>query len=196
MNYAYYGAYKKTRNLAWLILKNENISTIPVPVVDICTKLGICVKNFDPKHGEKGMVVNLFGKPHIFVDRKLPIPEKRYIIAHELGHLLLGHMKNYNMLMYYEYHEKNHPLEDAASSFATRLLSPACVLNGCNVSSYKDIEKLCGIPSNIAKKRMDRMKVLKNRNKFLSSELERKVFDNFEDFIKSYNSSEAPDNQE
>ncbi len=195
MNYAYYGAYKKTRDLAWLILKNENVSTIPVPVVDICTKLGVCVKNFDPKHGEKGMVINLFGKPHIFVDRKLSIPEKRYIIAHELGHLLLGHMKDFNMLMYYDYKPKKHDLEDDASSFATRLLSPACVINSCNCQTWQGIERLCGIPESIAKIRITRLRTLRNRNKFLSSNLEKEVFSNFESFIQNFNDNPNPDNE-
>lgn len=191
-----YSAYKKARDYAWAILKIEKTSALPVPIVDICHKFGVVVKYFKPNHGEKGMIMNLFGVPHIFVSPKLSEEERRYIIAHELGHFLLGHLKHFEFLMYYEYQVGKYTFEDQASTFATRLLSPACVLNSCNVRSWQDIERLCKLPRKIAKLRMARLNTLKKRNMFLTSELEKAVYENFEDYIKKHDCKMLfPDNE-
>ena len=56
---------------------------------------------------------------------------------------------------------------------------------GCNVHSAEDIAKMCDISQASAKIRAERMELLYRRNMFLTSLLERQVFDNFSEFIKN-----------
>lgn len=67
--------------------------------------------------------------------------------------------------------------------FAGRLVAPACVLWGCNARTPEQITKLCDISLDAARLRADRMRVLYKREKFLSSPLEKKVYQQFEAFI-------------
>lgn len=108
----------------------------------------------------------------------------RFTIAHELGHILLGH----EVLDGYYTRERKSlkpEIETEADTFAVRLLAPACVLWGLNVYSADEISELCDISYFAAKIREERMKVLCQRNKFLSSPLEKQVFRKFEPFINS-----------
>lgn len=106
----------------------------------------------------------------------------RFTIAHELGHILLGHeLKD-------GYYARSKTvmkplLESEADTFAVRLLAPACVLWGLNVHSAEEIAELCDISYSAAKIREERMRVLYQRNKFLTSSLEKQVFRKFEPFI-------------
>ncbi|MDE6580289.1 MAG: ImmA/IrrE family metallo-endopeptidase [Ruminiclostridium sp.] len=108
----------------------------------------------------------------------------RFTIAHEFGHIFLGHH-----LRYCGYHTRtfniNRPqTESEADIFASRLLSPACVLWGLNLHKAEDIAKCCNISITAAKIRAERMELLYKRNKFLVSPLERKVYEQFRDFIE------------
>lgn len=40
----------------------------------------------------RGVSIMMDGKPSILVDMSLPLDELRYTVAHELGHILLGHL--------------------------------------------------------------------------------------------------------
>ena len=85
-----------------------------------------------------------------------------------------------------EYKEKPEE-ETKADMFAARLLALACVLWGLRLHSENDISQICNISYQAATYRAQRMELLYKRNKFLTSQLERKVYSNFEDFIKQYN---------
>ena len=80
----------------------------------------------------------------------------------------------------------DNPIEQAANVFASRLLAPACVLWGCGVQSAEDIERLCDISRAAADFRWSRMQELYRRQRFLSSPLERLVYDQFADYIKGH----------
>ena len=69
--------------------------------------------------------------------------------------------------------------------FASRLLAPACVLWALNARTPEEIAALCQISHQAAKFRAERMAILYERNRFLSSPLERKVYDQFKEFIET-----------
>ena len=107
---------------------------------------------------------------------------KRFVIAHELGHIFLGHS-----FVTVGFHSKTPvSIERAANQFAVRLLCPACVLCGLDVRTADEIVRLCGIPFEEAVKREKRMKDLRERDKFFTDPLESMVYKRFEDFIKNY----------
>lgn len=122
-------------------------------------------------HGQRGKLIFSKGKHYIIVDDSETHQTQRYTIAHELGHLIIPTSDEYE-----------------AERFAIGILAPACVLWGCNIHSAEDIAMICDISQASAKIRAERMKTLYKRNRFLTSPLERQVFDNFSEFIKSISS--------
>ncbi|MEE1075767.1 MAG: ImmA/IrrE family metallo-endopeptidase, partial [Acutalibacteraceae bacterium] len=109
----------------------------------------------------------------------------RFTIAHELGHILLGH-ELINDRYFRKFDISKPQIETEADMLASRLLAPACVLWGMNLHTADEIAKACNITKKAAQVRADRMATLYKRNKFLTSPLEKKVFKNFSGFICNY----------
>ena len=182
-----YGDYQKARDLAWQILRREKIRALPVDVVEICRCLGIKVlehADLAPEVGD-GLSCVLAGEPYIFIRPGQSRQRCRFTVAHELGHVLLGHVGKYQ-LVNREPSPQDDPVEQAANIFAARLLAPACVLWGCRVSSAAEIASLCDISSTAASVRWERMQILLERGKFLASDIERKVYRQFKGHIRGY----------
>lgn len=182
-----YRLYQKSRDLAWEILLKEGVCALPVDVLEICRRLGIAVRQYDepcPDVGD-GFSAIIDGVPHICIERGRPPRRARFTVAHELGHVLLGHVGKYT-LVNREPSSHDDPVEQAANTFAARLLAPACVLWGCRVSSAAEIAALCGISDMAARYRWERMQILLKRGKFCTSPIERRVYHQFLDFIRDY----------
>ena len=107
---------------------------------------------------------------------------RRVAIAHELGHIFLGHELTAGIYGH-TFNSRKPKAEEQADAFAARLLCLACVLRGLDIHTVADIEKVCIISIAEAKKRAERMKLLYERQKFLTSPLERKLFEQFSNYI-------------
>lgn len=180
-----YKEYQRVRNLSWTILVRENISELPINIILLCKNLDIKVKYDNLLTDNDGASIIINDVPYIFVKRNCTVARQRFTVAHELGHILLGHVGNYE-LTNREPSPTDNPIEQEANMFAARLLAPACVLWGCGVKTAVEIETLCGISRQAAEYRMQRMNILYAHNKFLTSALERKVYEQFQDFIKAH----------
>ena len=179
-----YSDYKISRNLAWEIILREGITELPVRIVPLCRQMGIrVVLHDDPMHGD-GYSGIFESVPHIFVNRACYRPRQRFTAAHELGHILLGHVGTYR-LVNREPSATDNPIEQAANVFASRLLAPACVLWACNAFTPDAIADLCDISIQAAQYRAERMKLLRERGMFFLSPLERKVYERFSIFIEA-----------
>ncbi len=178
-----YKKYQNARNLSWEILIREEISELPVSVGRICKRLGIVVKYYDGDAGGDGYSTYIKNRPTIFVNRNCSEARQRFIAAHELGHILLGHVGVYE-LANREPAPTDNPIEHEANVFASRLLAPACVLWGCNARTPEDIMKLCNISYQAACFRAERMDILYQRNRFLISVQERQVYKQFLEYIE------------
>lgn len=179
-----YEKYKASRDLSWQILLDMEICRFPVKISDICRKLGVGIKIYQSQNHNDGFTTSVKGKTVIFVNGKCNIGRQRFTAAHELGHILNGHVGKYK-LVNREPSKTDNPIEQEANVFASRLLAPACVLWGCNVQSAEDIMRLCDISHQAAEYRMERMRLLYERGKFLTSSLEREVYKQFSDYIKA-----------
>lgn len=178
-----YTEYKAARDIVWQILAKEKVDALPVSVTQLCKQMGITVKLYSPTDGNSGTAQIVDGKAVIFVKRD-DIPERqRFTAAHELGHIVLGHVGKYELINRGEPSDSDLPIEQAANVFASRLLAPACVLWGVGVKSAADIQKLCGLSATAAEYRWNRMQILYKRDKFLTSPLEREVYNQFKPFI-------------
>ena len=172
-----YGKYRYARNSAWRCLIDYNVTSLPVKVLNIARRTGVrVIKNSianELAENEKGHSYNKDNELIIIYDDTDPKTVMRFTIAHELGHIFLGHdLQNPTLSM-----------ENEANVFASRLLSPACVIWALDLHTPEEISKLCDISDKAAKIRAERMNILYERDKFLTSPLEKQVYENFKEFI-------------
>ncbi|MBP0983034.1 MAG: ImmA/IrrE family metallo-endopeptidase [Oscillospiraceae bacterium] len=184
-----YNYYKQARNASWQCLLDVGITSLPVKTLRITEYFGIDVlrdsevKMLRPK--ESGCCfIDKQGKWTIVYDDSESPDRNRFTIAHELGHILLGHEIEAGFGHFRRIVEGKPITETQADEFAARLLAPACVLWALDVSSAGDIAALCGISDTAARIRAKRMAVLKERNMFLTHPLEKKLFAAFEPWIE------------
>ncbi len=183
-----YAKYKNVRNASWQAFIDFNITALPVSVNAIAKLLGIkVIKNSEVhelKKGERGFTMEANGNWYIVFDDTESVPVCRFTVAHELGHILLGHTmyqkKKYRTFTFRDDEEQE------ADMFAVRLLAPACVLHELQAFNANEIAKLCNISITSAGFRAERMALLEKRNKWYLHPLERKVYKNFEKYIKNY----------
>lgn len=182
-----YKNYKFARDLAWKILIHEQICALPVPMFQLCKQMGIAVKYDDGQlaEGSSGMAVKKCLKYVVIVRRDESPQRQRFTVAHELGHILAGDVGRFK-LVNREPSMQDNPVETQANVFASRLLAPACVLWGVGAKSAEDIAKLCDISETAAAFRWQRMQLLYARGIFLTSPLERQVFEQFKEYIDAH----------
>ena len=178
-----YRKYQNSRDLAWQILLNENVTELPVDIVGLCRRMGIRVQHYTPTDGNDGYSTIFLGMPRIFVSRECSPERQRFTIAHELGHILLGHVGEHT-LVNREQSAKDNPIEQEANVFASRILAPACVLWALDARTPEQISALCRISYTAATYRAERMALLYARGKFLASPLERMLHKQFAIFIQ------------
>lgn len=168
-----YEIYKTARNASWKFLIQYDITNLPVDLKKIVSEMGIVIKKDSGilNNNENGRVVNDNGQ-FVIIVRDTSTAQNRYTIMHEIGHIVFGHANGAGNVDEY-----------AVERFAIDVLAPACVLWGLNLHTAKDISETCNISMTVAQKRAERMKILYDRNMFLSHPLERQVFNQFADFI-------------
>lgn len=198
-----YRNYQNARDAAWRILLDCNIDRLPINLNTICRKLKVKVLTYGDNekvikraklnnavHSTDRMTFYAWGRPVILFDERKSPQRARFTIAHELGHIILGHVKPGKFTVANrEPDPRDAPEEQAANQFAARLLAPACVLWGLGIHTSEEIMELCRISRPAAEFRADRLKELYQRNRFLTSPLEREVYSQFQPFIKELSRS-------
>lgn len=189
-----YGLYKKVRGAAWQVLIDNKIDSLPVDILKIATNNEIVVlKNSDAdelRQDEVGVSIYNGNEWYIVYDDVLDsVGRKRFTIAHELGHIFLGHP----LVAGYHARTINTKIprtENEADVFASRLLAPSCVLWGLNLRTATEIAEVCKISLQSAQIRAERMRILYEREKFLTHPLEQQVYKQFEEFINANTSKQ------
>jgi hypothetical protein len=104
-------------------------SQTPIPLRPICRQLGVCGIRRDKLDGAKSLLVDASVKPVIILNESLMVKRthqqkftklERFLIAHELGHLVLHQLGAKNPSGQSEYWK----LEKLCDAFARRLLIP------------------------------------------------------------------------
>lgn len=178
-----YGKYKQARNASWQCLIDYNICSLPVKVSRIANQTDIVLlKNSAVNllsENESGTTLMQNDKLYIiYADEQSP-QRCRFTIAHELGHIFLGHLFKENGNGFATTDDAEH----SANVFARDLLAPACVLHEIQVINAAAIANLCDISLEAASYRAERMAELERRNAFYLHPLERQVKEQFANFI-------------
>ncbi len=186
---ASYAKYQKARNATWRIILDYNINSLPVDIVGLLIRLDVEVlKNSDVDMlSPFQMAISMYmcNKWYVVYDDALPNEVIRFTLAHELGHIVLGHNLTEDMHERALFDNLKPSKEREADTFASRLLAPACVLWGLKIKDAEDIARLCSISLPAAKVRAARMEKLYKKNKFLTSKQEKNVYAQFERFINT-----------
>ena len=138
-----YGKYKNSRNAAWQCLLDNRINALPVPVFDIARQNGIRTGTYAENVGflrrhrleslteQDGFSLRVGNRFLILFRDGMSPGRTRFTVAHELGHIFLGHL--------FPTVERDGTLEHQANVFASRLLAPACVLWGLGLHTAEEI---------------------------------------------------------
>ena len=206
-----YTCYKNARTAAWQALLDCGITELPVSVTEICQKNNILLSSYEKSKDiiraanltenmeqNDGFSLHLGDCYFIFYDGSRINTRCRFTVAHELGHILLGHFEDPRQKTPYtvlnrDPSEKDSSLEREANVFASRLLAPACVLWALGVTTAEEIIDLCGISWPSADFRLQRLNLLYDRDRemtrtkgrgcFLRAPLEKEVYKQFSPFI-------------
>ena len=185
----YYGIYKGIREAAWICLRDAEIDRLPVDVLKIARIAGIRVVRNSLAHIlKRDELAKSFydGRNWLIVyDDSRSTVESRLTVAHELGHILLGHDMKHTLYADTKEFDKKPKSEQQADMFALRLLCPACVLWKLDLHTPEEIARYCRVPLNAAEARSTRMATLYERNRFLTNPIEKEVYARFESYISA-----------
>ena len=188
-----YRKYQHSRNAAWQILIDHDASALPIRISALCKAMGIPIHLQDLSGGDSYSLM-VDGRPVIVVNDQCSVQRQRFTAAHELGHIVLGHVGEYT-LVNREPSPSDNSVEHEANVFASRLLAPAIVLRDLGVRSSEEIARLCDISAPAAAFRWERLQLLYERERQFLAErgrscfgmhpLEREVQAQFCDYIRN-----------
>ena len=190
-----YNRYKNDRDLAWKIILDTGIRNLPVKIVRVCNSFNIKVKGCNMESSGK-TALSPDGGYMILINSREPPKRQRFTCAHELGHILLGHVDELGKA-YRDPHKEDNPHETDANVFASRLLAPSIVLRDIGAFTANDISRIFDISIEAARFRAERLELLmkreekhletRNRSCFGISRYEREVEKQFREFIEKFN---------
>ncbi len=194
-----YGKYKNARNASWQCLIDCGITSLPVSLTQLGTRLDIRLYRYSQNAGlirdtdlaellgaDGFSLQGPSGRLMVFFNDSRDHHRIRFTVAHEYGHILLGHVDRKLCSRGALISAGNAAQERDANIFASRLLAPACVLWGCGASTAEDISRLCDISLQTAAIRAERMELLRQRGAWLRSPLEQQVYAQFQKYIETY----------
>lgn len=191
--------YRNVRDAAWKILIECGISALPVRPSEICRHYNWILADYIAgaqsielfglsalKEKTDGFCTVTANHVYIFYDSSMPVGRQRFTVAHEIGHLVLGHVGNGMATV-----ENREPTgaereeERQANQFAASLVAPSCVLHEIGATTSEEIQALCGITKQAAQFRAEWMQELERRRRYGTSRLEQQVTKQFKSYIAS-----------
>jgi len=143
------------------VLIDSGITSLPVSVSQICSWNGWVLASYDSAkdmiaalglsdltHDTDGFCLKNKDRYYIFYNRHLPSERQRFVIAHEIGHIILGHVDRMKCTLHNQPpSESDNPDELAANLYAARLVAPAPVLHALHATTPEQIADTCGLTS-------------------------------------------------
>ncbi len=113
---------------------------------ELCHIMHINVKMVIIPDMPKGLSLRLFGRDVVYVNKHLDFNRQHVVVAHELGHIVLGHMQHkvfgFDVIPKRESSEKANQQELAANKFAFLLIAHTCLRNNADMIDGIREEKL------------------------------------------------------
>ena len=192
--------YTQARDAAWQMLIDCHVSQLPVRLTPICQHYGWTLATYAEAQqaleeldltslaaSTDGFCLHLSGRYYIFFDDHTPRGRQRFTVAHEIGHIMLGHVgAGECTTINRDPKPTDAPEEVQANQFATRILAPAWVLHSIGATTSAQIAKVCAISNAAARFRAKRMEELERRNRYLSHPLERQIAQQFGSYVTRF----------
>jgi Zn-dependent peptidase ImmA (M78 family) len=126
------------RNLARNLLKKAGINSYPILIKEVARQIPeLYIDGQEMEDGISGLKATYKGASFIRYNLRHSIKRNRFTVAHEIGHILLGHSDNDPV---FSLGSKN-PKEIEANQFAAELLTPLAMLKDA-VCECKTVSKL------------------------------------------------------
>ncbi len=169
-------------------LLNNNITTLPITVEHIekiITSRGFVIITYDTNCNphietlEELGVLSLAKRTKaftyiskseklVFIECGISTNDRRLLLAHELGHIVLGHMSDNCIVGYKPGGLIDEGQEDEANAFALEFLAPVCVLDR---KHYADVNTISAVTLLDEKRSKLVADEIRNHKKFTESEL-------------------------
>lgn len=181
-------------NKAYEFLNEFKKLTLPINLYDLCSFHDITLMTYTELiiHGEKldiseteskarnlpndGFVMMIDGTPYIFYNEKRRNKRRiRFTIAHEIGHIILGHLDDFDLTVLRRdesYSKQYEVLESEANNFARNILTPYPLLKNIYLDSFNQWKEYFHITDAAARTRLSR----KDRDRNLVLPKERNEF--------------------
>lgn len=129
------------RDAARTLLKKLSIDSPPVLLRDIASQIpNLYIDGAELDDSLSGVQVTYDGKPFIRYNKNHSVKRNRFTVAHEIGHLVLGHTASCESISFDNQTNVN---ETEANQFAAELLMPLAVLKK-SIQSHDTAESLAG----------------------------------------------------
>lgn len=129
--------WKFIKDTAGRVLAGSEISAPPIDLNDVLRREGVALTSAPADEHISGFLLRRAGEaPVIGFNSSLPGVRQRFVVAHELGHLLLHHQTGLHVdrsLVRLEHREKSDPADEdevEANRFAAELLMPEEFIRG------------------------------------------------------------------
>lgn len=181
--------YKKIIETVYKLITELEIKQLPVSVDYIANELWIKqIRNCDLQKSllspnQNGLAVLSKGKFYIIYNEKDNLQERRFTVAHEIGHILLEHLFSSPASQ-----QEKEIREQEADIFATLLLAPICVIRALKLQTPEEIQSVCNIPYQYIQWYLEFIK--SNLGKFSVqniNDLENKTYKQFQLYINNFN---------
>lgn len=171
-------------NQAYIFLNEFKRLTLPVDLSVMCAFHDIILMTYSQlsKHGKElgiknttkfmkrlpndGFVMMINDTPYIFYNERRKSKNRiRFTIAHEIGHVILGHLDDFDLSILRReegYSKQYKVLEDEANNFARNILTPFPFLTNISLDEHTQWFDFFQITSHAAKVRRDLIR--KDRN--------------------------------
>lgn len=190
---------QSVRDAAMKTLLDCGVSRLPVDIDAICKKLDVRALSYDEGaellqrahlyravRDTDGLAFYLKDIPVALFNERQELSEVLFTVGHELGHIVLGHVKPMGAeLPAYRLEDWNITREEtAANRFAALLLAPPYVLWSMGVRKTGDIMKLCKVPRQAAVYSARCVAWFTRRKVFPLNPMEQAVYRQFQPYIK------------
>lgn len=176
-----YNKYRDARDKAWRVLIDCHVVTFPVDLDALAAKLNIRLITYTQAKpmlerlqidttGNIAIPLQLPTGNYVLYDDTIAQGPRRFAVAHEIGHIVMQHITPDRLQYTRDY------TEPQAIRFAANLLMPAIICHHEQLSTAHQIKAYFDVSDSAAQSRAARIAVLEQRNKWLTSPLEREYY--------------------